>query len=533
MIKLKKTLSCMLAALLVLGIAACGNDSETGSKKPKPPKNESSVSDTSSDNSSEDGTSSDTPSEDSASSGSDGVSSGSDDGYDYTVSRDPYESDEETAREHFNDTDGDFDYKTVKWAGPSGYTIVVPNGDTHAREAAEYLQDYYVRVHNVTLNIVTDTAKASDKEILIGKTNRSESNRSLSESELEVALKGNKLVFSGGHYVTTEAAVKRFTRLMPDKNEAFTFKLKTDFSSTVDFLDDYEYVWGDEFEDWYDIDFGKWNFRLGMAGNTVMETSTDRDVIDVSDGRLKLTPCYVFDPSNKDLEFKVPWSVATDATMNYVYGYAEIRARVPFYDGIWPSFWGGTGCDLKAPRNPNWHAEIDVFENFGTTDSLRPNIHKWYDTNLLNELFGLDPDERAHFQYPKRNTYTFANPENLSNEYHIYGYEWTPTEMNIYIDGEKYMTFDIVNSFDANPDMSMFQDPQYNQFNCHVYSNGDSNPPSLIYDNLDLLPAAYYIDYFRLYQKKPGSVDYESELYTDTSKRGQEPNNRKKAITLD
>ena len=518
---IKKILCCFLSAILILGVSACGDSAEESKKKPQ--KGESEYSDTSdsSESSSDDSTSS--ASEDDALSSMDNTSSDNNGIY-----RPPYVSDdEEDEYVPFDDTDGDFEYKTVKWSGPAGYVIVVPEGDDNAKDAAEYLQDYYKRVHSISLKIVTDSTKATSKEILIGETNRSESKNSLKEGELEVALKGEKLVFTGGHYVTTEAAVKRFTRLMPDMLEAFTFKLATDFTTTVDGLPGYVYTWGDEFEDWYDIDFGKWNFRLGMAGNDVMEVTTDRDVIDVSDGRLKLTPLYFFDPSNENLEFKVPYSVATDKTMNYVYGYVEIRARVPFYDGIWPSFWGGTGCDLKEPRNPNWHAEIDVFENFGTVDSIKPNIHKWYDTNILNELFGLEPDERAHFQYPKRNTYRFADASNLSNEYHIYGYEWTPTEMNIFVDGEKYMTFDIVNSFDNNPDMSMFQDPQYNQFNCHVYTNADGNPPSLIYESLNMLPACYYIDYFRLYQK-PGS-----ELYTDESARGNAPNNRVKEIKLD
>lgn len=518
---IKKTICLILIAVLVAGTSACSDSAPEKTDKPNNSGN-SSVNNPSSENFSSE-VSSDSSTDESSNS-KNNVTYITE--YAPSVSRQEYTSNTKNNATNFIDKDGDFDYQTVSWSGPDGYVIVVPVGDTHAKDDAEYLSDYYKRVHNVTLQIVTDNTSAVSKEILIGSTNRSESKNNLKTGELEVAVSGEKLVFSGGHYVTVEAAVKRFTRLMPDKNQAFTFKLETDFSTTVNGLPGYVYTWGDEFEDWYDIDFGKWNFRLGMAGNSGMEVTYDRDVIDVSDGRLKLTPRYVFDPSNKELEFKVPYSVATDKTMNYVYGYAEIRARVPFYSGIWPSFWGGTACDLKAPRNPDWHAEIDVFENFGTTNTLKPNIHKWYDSTKYNGLFGYDATKRAHFQYPNRTPYVFKDKTNLSNEYHIYGYEWTPTEMNIYVDGKKYMTFDIVNSFDPLDDMSMFQDPQYHQFNCHVYSKADGSPPSLIYDNLGLLPACYYIDYFRLYQKEG------SELYTDTSARNTVYKNRVKEIKL-
>lgn len=449
--------------------------------------------------------------------------------------RKPYVSSEtvETKRQ-LPDTDGDFDFEVVDWAGPKGYVIVVPAKDDAAREVAVYLQDYYTRKHGVTLQIVTDAVKETAKEILIGNTNRSQSKHSLTEGQLEAALDGDKLVFKGGHAVTVEAAVKRFTRLFPELNEALTFKLDTDFTSTpsVDGLEDYKFVWGDEFEDWYDLDFGRWNFRAGMSGSASAIIARDRDVIDVGDGRLKIHAINHYDPNSPEVLFKMPWSTATNETMNFLYGYAEIRAKVPFFEGTWPSFWGGTATAVY-PRDTRWHAEVDVFEIFGTADTVVPNIHKWYDDYPYEEIY--NTDGVRHTTYGKMEGrpakyelkhYVYKNYENLNNEYHTYGYEWTPTEMSFYVDGEKYCTMDIVNSWDLEPDMSMFQEPQYSQFNSHVFVNDGSFTPNLIYGNMELLPSEYYIDYYRLYQKNDGK----SKIWLDTSKRYTEQEVRRKDL---
>ena len=254
--------------------------------------------------------------------------------------RDEYESDEKE-KTPVEDTTGVFEYEQVDWAGPDGYVIVVPAKDTAAKETATYLQTYYKTKYDVSLSIVTDNTKAVAKEILIGNTSRKESANELKVSQLSVKLAGEKLVFNGGHYVTVETAVNRFIRLAPEKNKAFVFESDTDFSVTPgheSLSDGYKYVWGDEFES-DDIDLTKWDFAKGMADTTKMEMSCDRDVVEVSDGRLKLKAIHYYNPRREGTRFKVPLSTVTEYKMNYLYGYVEIRASIPFGKGLFPSFW--------------------------------------------------------------------------------------------------------------------------------------------------------------------------------------------------
>ena len=83
--------------------------------------------------------------------------------------------------------------------------------------------------------------------------------------------------------------------------------------------------------------------------------------------------------------------------------------------------------------------------------------------------------------------------------------------MSMWVDGEKYNTFDISKSWDKNPDMQGFHEPSYLMFNNHVFSEDSSFKPNTVTYNVDMLPAEYFNDWYRVYQKKDGK----SKIYTD------------------
>lgn len=431
--------------------------------------------------------------------------------------RKPYEQKDDGAFQYTEDTDGDFEYKEVSWEGPKGYVIVVPASNSEAKTTAETLQGYFKRYAGVTLSIVTDKTAESEKEILIGKTSRGDSNKDLAEAKLEVSVKGKKLVFDGGHDVTVDSAVKKFTRLTYNEGKAYAYSLETDFKSTpgIEGMEDYVYVWGDEFEEarYDDINWTKWRFQHGMTGTNEIITSTDRCVADIDDGRLQLFAINYYNVEQPQRRYVVPWSVSTGYTMAFVYGYAEIRAKVPFLKGTWPSWWGGSGTKVPGARGTTeYHTEIDIFEIFGSDDAVVPNLHKWYEDydyagnhNVEEQHSASGTDYSYHFKQ-------YQDVSNLSNEYHVYGFYWNPKEMSMWVDGNKYTTFDMNKSWDLYSDMQGFHDPSYLMFNNHVFSDDSSFRPNVITNNVDVLPAEYFIDYFRLYQK-PG----EGRIYTETN----------------
>ncbi len=425
--------------------------------------------------------------------------------------------------EKFVDKDGDFKYDAVDFNGPENYVIVYPFGNKKNEKMAERLKEYYKKNANADLSVITDKSAPAEKEILIGKTNRNESNVSMSESDLEVSLKGSKIVFSAGHDVVLDSAVEKFCRLEYQNGIVNTFKITTDFKDTV--LDGYKYVWGDEFEG-SDLDFSKWDFEDRMGGSGKVEVSWDKDTVDVNEGRLKLHALNYFNQTLESTRYKVPYSVVTKYKMNYTYGYAEIRARVPYYEGSWPSFWGlniggqggiksdgGVCYDASASSKKKYGVEIDIFEIFGSKSVVTPNAHKWYRPNNFDydKIFGTTTEN--HTQLTSRTLFDWSKKDvdlkNLSNEYHTYGFEWTPKEMKFYVDGENYYSLDITKSFDLSNDMERFHEPIFLMFNNHVFAD-DMDWYQNVIDDHSVMPFCYYIDWFRLYQK-PGV----GELYLD------------------
>lgn len=403
----------------------------------------------------------------------------------------------------------EFKYEPVQWNGPEGYIIVVPRGNTEAVKTAKILNGYFERLYDTELRITNDSSNETSKEILIGATNRKESNHSLKESELAVSLKNGKLVFDGGHYVTVNSAVERFIRLSPERGSVAVFSDNTDFVSVKP--DGYRYVWGDEFEG-DEINLSKWCFEKRMGGTENMTVQYTDDVITIGDGHATLRAIAFSDPDDPKIEYKVPYSLCTLGTMNFDYGYAEIRAKVPYEIGVWPSFWATTACNISGRQNMQLHAEIDMFENFGSQELIVANVHKWYDEMDYNKIYNTGSSKRAHNAIPwndeRRPKYTCPNPESINSEYHIYAFEKADKEINFFVDGKKFGSFGITETFDLYPDMSVFQDPVFLIMNNHVFPGKEGN--SLIKDNLSALPAEYEIDYCRLYQK-PGI----GNLYTD------------------
>ncbi|MBQ5910747.1 MAG: family 16 glycosylhydrolase [Clostridia bacterium] len=452
--------------------------------------------------------------------------------------RPPYQSEDEVVTVAFEDKDHLFDYKTEKWDGPEGYVIVVPQGNTEAMKSAKYLQKYFKDAFGVSLTITTDSTEAKDKEILIGKTSREASNTTLGEAEMKVSLKGSKLVFDGGHDVTVDMAVKKFVRVTTKVNEAATFSLETDFESTLDNKYEgqyagYNYVWGEEFEG---VGIGSSWFQLiaKMAGSDRAEVSKEKNVVDVNDGRLKLHALSYFNNNREGTEYRIPCSTVTHETMNFKYGYAEIRARVPYKWGCFPSWWTQSTAGVCGYRTKDIMFEVDIFEIFNAWEKT-PNLIQWYEAGFdygskypncwkLKEL-GVTPKPGEHQSiadcWVGHNDQLFKWEENpnLSNEYHTYGYEWTPTEIKMTIDGKEHAVFDISQPRDSYNEAMLpgtnspiyFHDPQGFIFNNHIFLDGVSLASASVAKYPKSLPAAFYIDWIRLYQKD----DNGSKIYFD------------------
>lgn len=380
------------------------------------------------------------------------------------------------------------------WNGPAGYVIVYPKGSIQLKHMALQLQNYFEQEAGIKLTVTDDSAKAVEKELLVGDTARRKSK--LKETQYAVTLSGGKLIFESGNFNGVIKAVKWFISLDYQKGKVNLIKGNYGFESTKKRENgEYKFVWGDDF-DGNALDPSHWNLTLQMdsLGQSSLVISSEKENINVSDGTLRISGTRAFDLKNKDVKYAAPYSVSTRYKMNFLYGYMELRARYPAWSGSWPSWWMTGNCKdgPAAVAYPNaedrnnagnilktsFFAEIDILEY---TNAIS-NIHKWYFDGKWTQL----------------NAYRPCNPLERTEEdsyvYHVYGFEWDPKEIKVYCDGKLYNRVDITTTYDDMGDMADFQNPMEMMFNNHVQPGG-------VPMNNAAFPFDYYIDYVRLYQK--------------------------------
>lgn len=441
---------------------------------------------------------------------SDGSSSESEPEYRYEYPEDTYTTGRyiptaEDASKAEDESDTEIALKQSAFAGPAGYVIVVPEGNASAKETAALVQSYYKSKAGVELKVVTDDTAAAEKEIVIGKTSRY--SYTAKEGDSFVKLSGKKLIIGGGHDVTVKKAAQILTRQQYKAGTVYEFSLSTDFTGTKM---GYSYVWGDEFEG-TSLDPKLWHRSTKMSATAEMALDNTELTTFTKNGYLNMLALRYWDSKKAGVEYVCPWSVTTTDTMSYKYGYVEIRAKVPFLRGAWPSFWTSSSGALGPKSSADYTIEVDVFEVFASLDTLAPNVHKWYGDGR-HTMWADELDTSLE-------SYTFDSFD-ISNEYHTYGFEWTPTEMTMYIDDAPYYTYDLTRNFDENDaqnknkgasDMSGFDTQLYLIFNNHLFTDSSSYKP---YDGSEIyptdLPSEYVIDWVRLYQKNDG----QSRLYT-------------------
>lgn len=271
----------------------------------------------------------------------------------------------------------------------------------------------------------------------------------------------------------------------------------------------YSLVWNDEFKG-RTIDNAKW--RTNQPRMTAYDGVGNFDegtVRSVGNGRLLMTAYKNPDTANYNGKtYLTTNSITTENRMSLKYGYLEVKAKVPYKAGCWPSLWlrspNATQTDLTG--KDGYNMEVDIIEPFGYTDKNGTTIHE---TNKSN-----DSD---HCQAAVGN-YKFKNAENLANEYHIYGFLWTADEMKFFIDGECFAAYtkDTLARMgykgDFDDTVNILFDNQLITSSSPVANEEKTNT---IENNEGSLPAEYSVEYVRLYQKQ-GDV-----LVLETPAEGQ------------
>lgn len=145
------------------------------------------------------------------------------------------------------------------------------------------------------------------------------------------------------------------------------------------------------------------------------------DAVFIENGNLQLqnrkeiTRVHYIDNGKDYGEWDIPYvsgQIDSSKLFEQKYGYFEIRSKIPNSLGTWPAFWL---CSKYA-----WPPEIDVYETY-TGKNM-----KAFESTIHWGINGQDS---------KGSDCETTNTDNLTQDFHVYGCEWTPKFIKIYYDG--------------------------------------------------------------------------------------------------
>ena len=235
----------------------------------------------------------------------------------------------------------------------------------------------------------------------------------------------------------------------------------------------YLLVWSDEFEMPGAPDNSKWTYDIGTGqdgwGNQELQYYTDRsENVIIEDGMLKI----IAKRENYEGSNFTSTRLKTQGLYNFTYGKVEIRAKLPAGGGTWPAFWL-LGSDIDQV---GWPAcgEIDIMEQTGgDKGKVSAALHS-------PASFGATENFRETVL------------ETATEEFHVYGMEWTNGAITFSIDGSDFYNF---SPSQKNASTWPFSKPFFIILNIAMGGTLGGTVPG------DFTESTMEIDYVRVYQQ--------------------------------
>jgi beta-glucanase (GH16 family) len=215
-------------------------------------------------------------------------------------------------------------------------------------------------------------------------------------------------------------------------------------------------LWSDEFEGTIGVpDPAVWSYDVGYTGwgnNELQLYTSTQDNAMVQDGLLKII-------ARKDDTVTPPVftsaRIKTENTFSFTYGTLEARIKVPNMDaGLWPAFWT-MGSEYYQVGWPN-AGEVDIME-MGQGLAIEQGLVNHRVVSAVHwDVFG------QYATYAR----SYDSPVDLTQDFHIYKFDWTPERMVTYVDDNWIWEMDINGT--VCPSCSELHKPHYILFNIAV-----------------------------------------------------------------
>lgn len=231
-------------------------------------------------------------------------------------------------------------------------------------------------------------------------------------------------------------------------------------------------VWQDEF-DGMSLNTADWNYETGNSGWGNEESQYYRagsNNATVGDGYLTIT-------AKEENYGGAPYTSARITTQNkqsFKYGRIDIRARLPFGQGLWPALWM-LGDNISTVGWPEC-GELDIMEMIGGDGVNDRTVHGTAHWN-------------AGGQASHSGTTTVPAGEKLADEFHVYSMVWDQNSIRWLFDDVQYHSLSIGS-------LSAFHEPHFFIFNIAV----EGDWPGPVGPNTTF-PQYMSVDYVRVFQQ--------------------------------
>ncbi len=248
-------------------------------------------------------------------------------------------------------------------------------------------------------------------------------------------------------------------------------------------LDGWKLIWHDEF-DGRKLDPKKWNVLIRETSKHNELQYYVPDEAFLTNGWLRLRSQV----RNYGSQHYTSGRVDTSGKLAPIYGRFEIRARLPYGQGLWPAHW-------LYPQNRDWPMEMLMREAVTNKLSrLIPEARPWYTEIDIMEYLGHQTNVlygTLHYTTfdgdKKSSSSTWKGSCDYSKDFHLYALEWDPDQIRWYIDGQL-----LHSTTNGVP-----HEPHYLILNTAVGGAWPGNP-----DATTTFPQYHDIDYVRVYQRK-------------------------------
>lgn len=368
----------------------------------------------------------------------------------------------------------------------SSYRIVTPRYNMSYLVGREVtpLSTKLMYATGYTIPVVTDNEAETEYEIIIDNCKRDGIPEVSDADAYYIKVVGKKVYLGGGSNEATSMAVRKFAEMVEaGKSLDKSADIKGSYAKDIkEYDNEYSLTLADEFDT---IDRDLWNISEGRYSHSpnpddprVTYFSADSKNLYTKDGVLYMVPTIESDRYN-GVEMR------TDNSVWFKYGFIEVSAKIHSDSGQLGAFW------ILGNAAQDYHGEVDIFE--ACHDYIKATPLSWVGKTVTGAgsdtyYCGWDGDQ-------KTDSYLYFENDDLANEFHTFGVEWTEDHITWVYDGREFLTINTTVDDRAKATYNGLSQIILTQYSgCNVIDSGWAD------ETTDWENARMAVDYMRLYQ---------------------------------